>query len=173
MKSIKFNNREKQPYNINLIENIEVKSFFDNNWLSSEHWGWNNEGENSLPFFDFGRFGEIMFEIGKSYIRLFFPDTINFTYTDENPSRLYAIPYEKQTVVGCIQISPYRLSTELEFKKPIKTMFDLKMHLQGFINQVNIDIENLQNKHAIWISEKQNYNHTKDNRLAIDDDLPF
>jgi hypothetical protein len=173
MKTLKFNDKENQPYNIGLIERIKVKSFFNDDWLESEHWGWNDEGENKLPFFDFGCFGEIMFEIGKSYIRLYFPHTINFSYTEKKPCILYANPYQKQTVEDFSKISPFTLDTELEFKNPVNTMFDLRMHLQGFINQVKIDIENLKNNHAIWIEEMQNTKPLKKKLLDEVDDLPF
>jgi len=169
MKTIRYNYKENQSFNIDLIESIKIKSLFSNEWLDSEHWGWNDEGENGQPFCDFGCFGEIMFDISKTGMRLYFPHAINFFYSIFFPNKLYAQPYNRVDLKELEQ-SPFSFDAELNIDKPITNMFDLRNHLQGFVIQCINDIEDLKIKHDMWINRPINIGIPT---VAPYSDLPF
>jgi hypothetical protein len=58
-------------FDANLIDNLRVKSIFNDEFLTCEHWGWNEEGEGNQPYYDFGRIGDFDFMIYRNKTRLF------------------------------------------------------------------------------------------------------
>lgn len=56
----------------NLIDNVQIKCPLTGAFRAAEHWGWNDEGENNQPYYDFGCLGpHLHFEIYKEYMRLY------------------------------------------------------------------------------------------------------
>jgi len=161
--TVKFDRDLNIAFDPALIDFLKVYNPSIKKFDSCEHWGWNNEGEENLPFHDFGRIADFHFNIYKDKTVLYYGDGPHYGYFKSEPTRFILLP------VGAIPTKGFIPTGSLSFVKEFpfpKTMFDLAAHIDGFFAY--------RFKH-IWelkTAYKERFSSAKNN-LPEDNDLPF
>ncbi len=94
--TVKYDKDLHSKYKADFIDNLKVYNCSLKKFDSCEHWGWNEEGENNLPFSDFGRIADFNFDISKTQTIFYYGDAPRLGYYNDNPGQLILLP-------GCVQ----------------------------------------------------------------------
>ncbi|PWN67620.1 hypothetical protein [Chryseobacterium oncorhynchi] len=70
------------------IDHLEVFSYLTGDFTKCEYWGYNNEEENGLPYYDFGIIGDFHFDLFKDKVRFYYGDPPAYGVTDWESDKL-------------------------------------------------------------------------------------
>jgi len=162
-KTVIFNGDLKIKYDPNLIDLMQVYNLSENKFTKCEHWGWNDEGENDQPFYDFGMIADFDFTISKTNTILFHGDTPEYGYFNSKPRDLVLLPVAAKTPENFTHIGSFNCE---QITSVPKTMWELAQAIDSFIFLREAKFKVLKIKHK----EKGNKMATK---LKINTGLPF
>ena len=131
--TVKFNQDLNINFDANLIDFLEVYNPSLKDFSKCEHWGWNDENENNLPFYDFGIIADFDFYISKNKTTFYFGDAPIYGFDINDKSRLVFLPRGKS--IGndtFIQVGTFNFSKEYDAPK---TMLDLANNIDNFLFQ--------------------------------------
>lgn len=152
-------------YDPELIDFLKVYNFSEKKFSKCEHWGWNEEGENDRPYYDFGMIADFHFDISKTETRLYFGDTPRYGYMEDNQSKLIILPVACSHIPGFIPVGAF----DLDEKYPApKTMWDLGQHIDRFLYERTKKFQDIKLEYARQLALERELNTAE-----CDDDLPF
>jgi len=174
-KHVKFDGDLQTRFDPELIDKMQVKQLLAYNWENSdlfepcEHLGWNAEGENGSPYFDYGCIGQCLcFEVYNDKCKLIATSVeIGFEIQDE--PTLLLIDYLSST-----QMMPIKqLSAELIFPRPT-TMEEFAIFTNEFLCHIMELFEKESKEHSARFIEPGSIPSDFEPDISIlDSDLPF
>ncbi len=163
--TVKFSKDLHRKYDPELIDFLKVYNFSERRFSKCEYWGWNEEGENDRPYYDFGMMADFHFDISKTETRLYFGDTPRYGYMENIQSKLIILPVACNHIHGFIEVGGF----DLDEKYPApKTMWDLGMHIDSFLAKRLKKFLEIKLEYARQMSLER-----KLNTIEWDSDLPF
>lgn len=171
-KTIKFDRDLHTKYDPNLIDNLEIYNFSEKKFTKCEHWGWNDEGENNMPFYDFGMIADFHFDISKTETRLYFGDAPLLGFYRNNPTQLLCLHVveRKENFDYKNFINTGVFAFEKKYPSP-KTMWDLANFIADYLFCRKSHLLNLKFQHQQEMCER--FNKKELVNVECDDDLPF
>jgi hypothetical protein len=167
--TVVFNDDLNIKYDPELIDFLQVYNLSEKQFTKCEHWGWNEEGFEGRPFYDFGMIADFHFDISKTQTRLYFGVAPLYGYMETDNSIFRILP------VACSYIPDFRelgrIDLDLTFPVP-ETMLDLAIYIDMFIFQVLKRRLELRNDYFLELS-KQAKNIDSVVINSNDDGLPF
>lgn len=152
-------------YDPELIDFLKVYNFSEKKFTKCEHWGWNEEGEDNRPYYDFGMIADFHFDISKTETRLYFGDTPRYGYMEDNESKLMILPVACGHIAGFREVGGFDLD---EIFPVPRTMWDLAMHIDSFLAKRTIKFQNIKLEYARQLALVEEPRTIQD-----DNDLPF
>lgn len=128
--TVRFNQDLNINFDANLIDFLEVYNPSDKEFTKCEHWGWNEEGENNMPFYDFGIIADFDFDISKKRTLFYFGDSPTIGYYPNEPEKLVVLPRGHFLTGDLIVTGTFNF--EKEYESP-KTMLDLANFIDNFL----------------------------------------
>jgi hypothetical protein len=125
-----FNKDLHTPYYANLIDDLMVYNPSLKRIDNCELWGWNNDGEDNKPYYDYGKIADFNFEISKTETKLYYGDAPLLGYFEKDKSQLIIL------AVGAISPDFFHKTSFFDFKKTYpnpKSMWDLSIFIDDFL----------------------------------------
>lgn len=162
---VKFDRDLHVKYDPELIDFLKVYNFSEKKFTKCKYWGWNEEGENDRPYYDFGMIADFHFDISKTETRLYFGDTPTYGYMEDNQSKLIILPVACSHIPGFIPVGEFDL--EEKFPTP-KTMWDLGQYIDSFLYERTKKFQDIKLEYARQLAIER-----EPSTAECDDDLPF
>lgn len=155
-------------FNLNLVDKLKVKSLFSDSMLKCEYWGFNEEDEYNLPYYEFGMIGDFNFYTYKNKTRLFSGEGFLTGYQKNNPSNLQLFSVHNFNFdTHTIKDSNY--NPELVIDKRPNTMYDFAQMIDSYISNIFEEFTELQIEHYEQYSRVKELPELKENC----NELPF
>ena len=165
--TVVFNQDLRIDFDANLIDNLEVYNFSTKTKTKCEHWGWNDEGENNLPFYDFGIIADFDFEISKTKTKFYFGDSPLIGFYGNEINKLFILGRGEMPKDNFNIVSSFYF--EKEYPAP-KTMLDLANYIDNFLALRLQEVLLKKQEHKQKIAYKPSAKVVVSDEL---DDLPF
>jgi hypothetical protein len=163
--TVKFNRDLHVKYEPNLIDFLKVYNPSEKKMTMCEHWGYNDEGENNLPYYDFGMIADFHFDISKNETKFYFGDEPIVGFYKSKHEDLICLPVGKSLTTDFVVVSTFKFDQ----KYPVpNTMWDLAKFIDNFLYCRKHYFEEQRSQHNQKMSETKS---TKQNDCCLD--LPF
>ncbi|WP_336689402.1 MULTISPECIES: hypothetical protein [unclassified Chryseobacterium] len=133
------------PFNVELIEQIEVFNYSTKTFTKCEYWGCNEEGENGYPYHNFGIIGDFDFEIYKDKVRFYYGDHPEYGVKDWDDPELIFLPRGAAPIPEGFLIFGY-FDLEHTYDSSPQTFYDMIKLICNFYGRIEQHIEYLQNR---------------------------
>lgn len=134
----------KLPFKADLIDELEVFNNSTQNFTKCEHWGWNEEGENGQPYYDFGIIGDFDFDIYKDSVRFYYGDSPPYGVFKWEDTEITFLPRGSCRPEGFLDFGYFDL--EHTYKEVPKTLEDFLLLIIDFHHRIKIHKEYLQQR---------------------------
>lgn len=165
-------------FHADLIDYYQVKSLYYKTYDPCEHWGWNDEGEEGLPYYDFAMIGrDYHVNIFKDKTYFFCHEGLAIGYKIKEPTKLFYIDKVDHSR-NDIEIVTERHAPEWTFNRVPVTVLDFAMMINSFLLHIESDFADTA---LMFLMDKRERDYkdflqrkaSQVNAIEDDDDLPF
>lgn len=171
---VKYPGNVNDPFDPNLIDKIKIKSFFDDSYEKCEHWGWNEDGENEHPYFDYGKLGGFIdFDVYDYSVKLYFGFGMDIGYPrrDERNIKMFnhsEFDFDKH----CLKLDFFPEKLYSRYPETIAEFIEMVI---DFIQFVLEEFDLIKTKHLLKIKKMKRRSVLRPllPKKPDDTDLPF